>query len=47
MHYKGGCKNSLLKGLKPQNPVVTLPSLQKGELLMASGIARPHLNKEL
>ena len=47
MSYKDTIKNRCIKGQKPQNPVVPLPSLQKGELFMASGIARPHLNKEL
>jgi hypothetical protein len=47
MSYKGAIKNTYKNEQKPQNPFVPLPSLQKGELLMASGIAQPHLNKEL
>jgi hypothetical protein len=47
MLYKDKVKIRPQKALKTENPAVTLPSLQKGELFMASGIARPHLNKEL
>jgi hypothetical protein len=47
MFYKDAVKNRLQKPSKTKNPAVPLPSLQKRELFMASGIARPHLNKEL
>ena len=40
-------KNTFKKRQKSPYPVVTLPSLIKGDYFMASGIAQPHLNKRL
>ena len=47
MFYRDRIKIKDQNAMKSQKPGVTLPSLIKGDYFMASGIARPHLNKEL